>query len=342
MIVDAVGVTETELVDTPPLDRQPTVPLEKLLRRLSFGVRDPRRGLVDRRAPRPPRPAARPGRPRASSRMLAGGHDLKEIARGIVAALDPDRQLEPRTRRRRDEPSSRRSPRRAKRCSTRPSRRSRRTPSCASGSSRCAAPTSRRSTRPRRTRCIEAGYSKDATDRARATVESWERFIEENRDEITALQILYAAPHAAAADVRRGEGAGRRRSSRPPHRWTPEKLWEAYEALDRSKVRGSGQRVLTDLVSLVRFALHQETSSSRTPSSCASATDAWLLQQENAGRDVHAPSSSRGSSGSATTSPRRSAITPDDFGYTPFVERGGLGKGGAGVRRRASARCSTS
>lgn len=41
VIVDAVGVTETELVDTQPLDRQPTVPLDKLLRRLSWGVRDP-------------------------------------------------------------------------------------------------------------------------------------------------------------------------------------------------------------------------------------------------------------------------------------------------------------
>ena len=42
-------------------------------------------------------------------------------------------------------------------------------------------------------------------------------------------------------------------------RTTPEKLWQAYEQFDRSKVRGSGQRVLTDLVSLVRVALHQDT-----------------------------------------------------------------------------------
>jgi type I restriction enzyme R subunit len=41
VIVDAVGVTESELVDTVPLDRKPTVPLQKLLRQVSFGVRDP-------------------------------------------------------------------------------------------------------------------------------------------------------------------------------------------------------------------------------------------------------------------------------------------------------------
>src|SRR5205807_427085 len=42
---------------------------------------------------------------------------------------------------------------------------------------------------------LEAGYSKDAADRARETVESFERFIRENRDEITALQVLYSRPH---------------------------------------------------------------------------------------------------------------------------------------------------
>src|SRR5439155_286176 len=41
VIVDAVGVTETDLADTQPLDRKPTVPLDKLLRRISFGNRDP-------------------------------------------------------------------------------------------------------------------------------------------------------------------------------------------------------------------------------------------------------------------------------------------------------------
>ena len=35
VIVDAVGVTETDLVETDPLDRKPTVPLEKLLQRRS-------------------------------------------------------------------------------------------------------------------------------------------------------------------------------------------------------------------------------------------------------------------------------------------------------------------
>ena len=68
---------------------------------------------------------------------------------------------------------------------------------------------------------IEAGYSADAADRARQTVESLEQFIEEHRDEITALQILYARPHrqrltfAQIKELAQAIG-------RPPHQWTPE------------------------------------------------------------------------------------------------------------------------
>jgi type I restriction enzyme R subunit len=112
---------------------------------------------------------------------------------------------------------------------------------------------------------------------------------------------------------------------RPPYQWTPEKLWTAYEALDRSKVRGSGARVLTDIVSLVRFALHQEGELVPYPERVRERFDAWLLQQKNAGRSFtheqlawlewirdHVAASL--------------GISADDFAYMPFVEHGGLGK----------------
>jgi type I restriction enzyme, R subunit len=70
---------------------------------------------------------------------------------------------------------------------------------------------------------------------------------------------------------------------RPPRSWTPERLWTAYEALDRSKVHGSGTRVLADVVSLVRFALRQDDELVPYPERVAARYEAWLLQQENAG-----------------------------------------------------------
>ena len=114
---------------------------------------------------------------------------------------------------------------------------------------------------------------------------------------------------------------------RPPYRWTPEKLWEAYEALDRSKVRGSGQRVLTDLVSLVRVALHQESELVPYPEKVRERYRAWLLSQENAGR-VFTQEQLAWLERIRDHVAASLGISAEDFEYTPFREAGGLGKVG--------------
>jgi len=90
-------------------------------------------------------------------------------------------------------------------------------------------------------------------------------------------------------------------------------------------VRGSGERALTDLVSLVRVALHQDDELVAYPDLVRDRYHAWLLQQENAGRIFTAEQLAwleriRDHVAAAL------AITPDDFAYTPFLEAGGLGK----------------
>jgi len=171
---------------------------------------------------------------------------------------------------------------------------------------------------------IEVGYSKDAADRARSTVESWERFCSENRDEITALQILYAQrqpQRLTFAEVRELAQA----IARPPQSWTPDSLWDAYERLDSSRVRGSGQRVLTDLVSLVRVALHQSDELVAYPELVRERFQAWLLAQENAGR-VFTQEQLLWLERIRDHVAASLGITADDFSYTPFVESGGLGR----------------
>ena len=90
-------------------------------------------------------------------------------------------------------------------------------------------------------------------------------------------------------------------------------------------MRGSGGRVLTDLVSLVRVALHQEDELVPYPDLVRERYRAWLLQQENVGRVFTVEQLAwldriRDHVAAAL------AITTDDFGYTPFVEAGGLGR----------------
>ena len=131
---------------------------------------------------------------------------------------------------------------------------------------------------------IFAGHSAEATARAKSLVQSFEQFIAENKDEITALQVLYSRPYAKRlrfADIK----ALADTIQAPPRSWTPEVLWRAYEALERDRVRGTGgSRLLTDLVSLVRFALHQEDELTPFGERVEARYQEWLAQQANRGR----------------------------------------------------------
>ena len=89
-------------------------------------------------------------------------------------------------------------------------------------------------------------------------MQSFEQFITQHKDEITALQILYSKPYKQRLtfeDIKELADA----IEKPPYLWNESQLWQAYAALEKSKVKGaSGKRILTDLVSLVRFAMHQD------------------------------------------------------------------------------------
>jgi type I restriction enzyme R subunit len=324
VIVDAVGVTETDLVETQPLDRKPTVPLDRLLRQISWGIRDPdalstvaaRLARLDRRLTKDDRDDL--GR-------LSGGTSLKEIASAIVDALDPDKQLQAAQVAAGTESPSVEEIASASRSlldaaveplATNPELRERIIDVRRSYEQVIDETSS--------DQIIEAGYSKDAADRARKTVESWEQFVVDHKDEITALQILYSRPRAQQLTFREVKELAQT-IGRPPYQWTPEKLWDAYEQLDHSKVRGSGQRILTDLVSLVRVALHQEDELVPYTDQVRERYRAWLLQQENAGR-MFTPEQLAWLDRIRDHVAAALGITPDDFAYTPFVEAGGLGR----------------
>jgi type I restriction enzyme, R subunit len=155
-------------------------------------------------------------------------------------------------------------------------------------------------------------------------VKSFEEFIRDHKDEITALQILYARPYRQRLTFKEIKELAQA-IERPPRGWTPARLWHAYETLDKSKVRGAGQRVLTDIVSLVRYALHQDPELRPFGEQVHERFDRWLTQQEGNGRKF-------------TDDQRRwlemirdhtgvsLLIEQDDFDYVPFSQHGGISK----------------
>ena len=155
-------------------------------------------------------------------------------------------------------------------------------------------------------------------------ISSFRAYIEEHKDDIRALQVLYSRPYAERLTFSEVKELAKA-IERPPRQWTPEKLWHAYEMLDKSKVRGSGGQMLTDIVSLVRFTLQQDDELVPFREQVEQRFMAWLSTQDAKGvsftseqlqwltwmKDVIASDL---------------GLSSESFEYTPFTEHGGIGK----------------
>ena len=319
VIVDAVGVTETELSDSYSLERQPTVPFDKLLDLVGKGSRDPevlsslasRLARLDRRLT---------SQDRQAIESTAQGTSLQDLVSGLAEATDPDTALDAaRQATGQDDPPGE-AVAKAKRQLLEDAAR----PLAANPQLRQLLSHTRRSYEQTLDtvspdHLIEAGFS-DA--QAGALVQSFQEFIRENRDEITALQLLYERPYRqrlSYADVRALADA----LDTPPRSWTTGRLWQAYRQLDKSRVRGSGQRVLADIVSLVRYAIGETDELIPFADHVGERFQVWLATQHSAGRtftkeQLRCLENIRDHiAGSVSMEPRH-------FDLAPFNKRGGL------------------
>ena len=321
VIVDAVGVTESELSDSYSIDRQPTVPFDKLLDRVSMGDRDPEvlSSLASRLA-RLDRHLA--PRDREAIEEASQGVPLQGLVSGLVAAADPDAALDAarQTTGQDDPPESAVAGARKQLLenaawpfASNPDLRQRlvdihrsyeQTIDTVSADS-----------------LIEARFS---DDQAKAIVQSFQEYIEDHKDEITALQVLYERPYRqrlSYSDIKALANA----LVSPPRSWTTERLWEAYRQLDKSKVRGSGQRTLADIVSVVRYAIGGSDELTPFADGVHERFRGWLAMQETAGR-AFTPEQVRWLETIRDHIAGSVSMGMSDFQYAPFNQQGGLSK----------------
>jgi type I restriction enzyme R subunit len=132
---------------------------------------------------------------------------------------------------------------------------------------------------------LSAGFDARAKEKAEAVVKSFKEFIEINKDELTALQIIYNRPfakqHITLKDIRELADAIRK----PPRNLTPDTIWQAYEILERSKVKGlRPSTLLTNMISLIRFTEGQIDVLEPFPETVDIRFRTWLIQQEQLGK----------------------------------------------------------
>ena len=167
-----------------------------------------------------------------------------------------------------------------------------------------------------------AGFDKK---KAEETITSFKAFIDENRDELTALQVLYNQPQGRQRLTYAAIRELVQRLTDPPHYLTTANVWQAYKRLDAAKVRGAPvDEQLTEVVSLVRFALGQAEMLEPFATVVEQRFNLWLGREKRAGRE-YTPEQEGWLRAIAAYIAANAEIAPRDFMEAPsLADRGGI------------------
>jgi type I restriction enzyme R subunit len=327
VIIDAIGIDPNEMNETKPLERKRNVSLEKLLELVAFGNRETdvlssiasRLARLDRQLSQ---------EDRAEIEKIAG-EPVASIANRIVQALDPDEQVKAAQKSSgKEEPTPEEIAKLSQALLTQAAQPIAKNPKLRQRLVDLKKSFEQIIDTLSIDELLMAGVSQDGRDRAANLVKSFEKFIEDNRDEITALQILYSRPytqrltHEQLKELARAIERPQQPGIAP---MMPERVWQAYEVLDKSKVRGSATKLMTDLVSLVRYAVHQENELRPFKDVVFARFEKWLADQEKQKRKF-TDEQKQWLTAIRDHIAASVSIEPDDFELPPFSQWGGLGK----------------
>ena len=324
IIVDAIGVCENDKTDSRPLERKKTVPFDKLLDSVALGAKDS--DTLNSLAGRLARlDKAIDDKDKMQIRDVAGT-SLNGIISDLLTVVDPDKQEEKAKEMFGTESPTGEEVEEAyqeladKACQVFDD------PELREAIKQIKKKNEQVIDTVSQDSVLFAGFDEEAKEKARTIVDTFKKFIEDNKDEITALQILYNIPygkrHLTYEEIERLAKA----IEKPPYNLSQEKVWMAYEQLEKSRVKGAGpQRLLTDIISLVRFAMGKSDVLKPFPEVADERFYSWLEEQESKGRKFtqeqlewltmikdHVATSL--------------SIDADDFELAPFYEKGGLSR----------------
>jgi type I restriction enzyme R subunit len=325
VIVDAVGVCENDKTDSRPLERKKSIPFDKLILSIAMGVRDEdtltslagRLARMDREIEE---------KDKKEIGDIAEGKSMKQIINNLLDAVDPDKKLEKAKEIFKVETPTEEQIKKVEEelvkiaCEPFDNPKFRNTIIDIKKRSEQIIDTVSKDA------VIFAGFDEQAKEKARTIVDTFKRFIEENKDELTALQIIYSKPygkrHLTYEQIKQLAEAIRK----PPYLLTTENIWQAYEQLEKSKVKGAGpKKLLTDIISLIRFAIGE----SNVLEPFAEIVDArfniWLSEQEREGKRF-TPEQKDWLMMIKDHIATSLSISMEDFELAPFYEKGGAVK----------------
>ena len=322
IIVDAVGVCEHDKTDSCTLNRQPSASLEKVLNYVAQGGSDP--DALTTLAGRLAR-MQREFSPDqlAELRELADGKSFPELANDLLKAVDLDAQAaKAREIAGGGEPSEEQ-----RKTAVDQLVQEAVTPFMKAKFRRrlLEIRLQNEQTIDRHTidEVLYSGFDATALDKAQTKVKDFRTWIEQNRTELTALQLLYAGTRPLRLklkDLRDLKDA----LARPPLSATPIQLWRAFQATEADKVKGSGGKQLADLVNLVRHALVPDSELAPYHEDLVARYQQWLKERD--AEKTFTKEQREWLDRMAEHIATSLSIEPEDFDYGWFGQNGCLSK----------------
>lgn len=171
-----------------------------------------------------------------------------------------------------------------------------------------------------------SGWDSDHAEKAEDTIETFARFIEENKDTIDALEIIYNQSYRSRPLTLQMVEELYVVLQKQPYSLSAEKLWMAYSIRQPDKVRDKNVvNKLADIISLIRFQL-QQTLELRLFSDMVNLRFRDWMLVKNAGHGQFTEEQTEWLRMVRDHIATSMSITLDDLDYTPFDAKGGRGK----------------
>jgi len=330
VIVDAVGVCERDKTYSKPLDRQPTVPLEKLLQMAAQGIAGA--DLASTLGARLARLANQMDYEQHVEVTKAVGKDLHALAADLFASVNPDRVTQHAMQkfaiRPPKEPTEAQLDE-AERETTGAALKPFFDPNLRDLILRIKSNIEQVIDEITQDELIVARYDDAARDKAMKTVQQFRAFVEAHKADIEAIRLLYSRPYRAGLRYRQIKDLAAK-LTRAPFNVNPKKpesvnhLWRAHWAIEPDKVRGRAHG-LVDLVSLVRHAIKPDEPVGPISELVEQRYAAWIDEKAKAGIKFK-PEERKWLDAIKDHIATALAIEQDDFADVPFSNMGGLAK----------------
>ena len=333
VLIDAVGVEKSLKTESRPLERKPTVPLKDLLQGVAVGHRD--EDTVLSLANRLIRLAKQlDDKAQARITKASGGITVAELGKRLITALDPDAivaaalataQAKGITRTEEtllpQEIETARATRVAAACAPFDTPELRDEIEAA---------------RREREQIIDhlnpdqvtfSGFSEQAETQAKAVIQRFADYLTAHKDEIAALSFFYQQPYRRRQLTFEMIEELHEHLVRPPLLLTTERLWSAYARVQAHQVKGAtSHRRLTDLVSLVRFALGLDSELKPFSDQVDKRFQEWIFRHNAQRATAFSPEQTEWLRLMKDHIANSCSISREDFDYAQLADKGGLQK----------------